>query len=203
MQYIWSSQRLEVMRRGGGLSKHRAGTTHTYTLIHWGKMSKHSRDEESFDDLPLQRSIKKMKLDGEVPLGAPSQFPTNLAAHYERNTRPEIEMETHMRQMNQLLGSLHSLRLERKAERHRGVSVTPDSNTSSQDHDSYMDTMDTSWAVQIIKVLFLIAEFPKVRHLCTAFWLLCSLVIRGRQVRWHCNVFVCFSNSLNVVEHTQ
>lgn len=106
-------------------------------------MTKHGRDDEPLEEFPLQHSIKKMKIGGESPFGAQQhQLSMNLANHYEANTHPE---ERHMRQMNQLLGSLHTLRLERKAERTRNiVGATPESFRSSQESDVYSNSMDMS-----------------------------------------------------------
>ncbi len=103
-------------------------------------MTKHGRNEESFEDFPLQHSIKKMKIGGEMQISA-QEVTSNLNSHFEQNETAGSTLENHMRKMNQLLGSLHFLRLGRKAERERAVSATPDTfhnsySSSQQSHDT-------------------------------------------------------------------
>lgn len=115
-------------------------------------MSKHSRDEGVDDDFPLQNSIKKLKLDcnrnfgPSVPLRDlfPEEPSNNRVQQHLEVSRESIE-EKQLREMNQLLGSLHFMRLERQAERVRINISTPQSTSQYSDYSTTTDaSMDLS-----------------------------------------------------------
>jgi hypothetical protein len=76
---------------------------------------KHSRSDGDVGEMPLQMSIKKMRLDSDD--GINSLRNEQLIETGRTSTHRSVgsSEDEHLRAMNQLLGFLHSLRIERKA----------------------------------------------------------------------------------------
>ena len=115
-------------------------------------MSKHSRDED-LEDIPLQNSIKKMKLDSGEQYRSYIAVTLNMNDTFQNkpeSQEAENSYEVELRRMNQLLGSLHSLRVGRRAQ-HTNIAevqshtIAGPSHQQNNNTDSQMDdSMDIS-----------------------------------------------------------